>query len=146
MKRIRSAVLAVLVLIGVSACTPQQIAAAKRHARATASHQVPAGLSNCAEMHSYRVSAGLPAAFDALGWRESNCRNEESVHTSCCWGYLQLNVALHLRDRRLVDRYHNCGVYSRFDVDGNNPGDKYRQMCAAKALFDTVGYSAWSTS
>jgi hypothetical protein len=144
MKRIRSAVLAVLVLIGVSACTPQQIAAAKRHARATASHQVPAGLSNCAEMHSYRVSAGLPAAFDALGWRESNCRNEDGVRTSCCYGWWQLNVGLHLRDPRLAGRYHACGVYSAADVNSNTAGDKRRQACAAKALFDTVGLSAWA--
>ncbi len=103
----------------------------------------PEGLSNCDEMHWYRVNAGLPARFDSLGWRESNCRNEEGVHTSCCWGYWQLNVGVHLRDHRLDDRYHACGVYSRYDVDSDTPGDKRRQACAAKALFDTVGYSAW---
>jgi hypothetical protein len=105
----------------------------------------PPGLSNCDEMSWYRQFVGLPARFDALGWRESNCRNEEGVHTSCCWGYWQLNVALHLRDSRLAGRYHNCGVYGRTDVDGDNPGDKYRQACAAKALYDVVGLSAWAT-
>jgi len=102
--------------------------------------------SDCDEMHWYRAAAGLPARFDAIGWRESNCRNEESVHTSCCWGWWQLSVALHLRDRRLVDRYHSCGVYSRSDVDSDTSADKRRQACATKALFDVVGYSAWSTS
>lgn len=106
----------------------------------------PAGLSNCDEMSWYRQNAGLPARFDGIGWRESNCRNEEGVHTSCCWGYWQLNVALHLRDGRLVGRYHACGVYGRTDVDGDNPGDKRRQACAAKALYDTVGMSAWATT
>ena len=99
--------------------------------------------SDCDEMHWYRAQAGLPARFDSLGWRESNCRNEDGVHTSCCYGWWQLNVTLHLRDHRLVDRYHACGVYSYGDVNSDTPGDKRRQACAAKALFDVVGYSAW---
>lgn len=106
----------------------------------------PTFTDDCAEMSWYRIRAGLPARFDKLGWRESNCRNEEGVHTSCCWGWFQLNVGLHLRDHRLAGPYHDCGVYSRHDVDSDTPGDKLRQACAAKALFDVVGYSAWSTA
>ena len=104
----------------------------------------PAGMSNCDEMHWYRQRAGLPARFDALGWRESNCRNEDGVRTYCCYGWWQLNVGLHLRDHRLAGRYHQCGVYSYADVNSDTPGDKLRQACAAKALFDVVGYSAWA--
>jgi hypothetical protein len=55
-----------------------------------------------------------------------------------------LNVGLHLRDHRLAGRYHACGVYSYADVNSDTPGDKLRQACAAKALFDVVGYSAWA--
>lgn len=106
----------------------------------------PPTADNCEEMQWYRIRAGLPSRFDGIGWRESNCRNEEGVHTSCCWGYWQLNVALHLRDHRLVGPYHSCGVYSRHDVDGDNPGDKTRQACAAKALYDEVGLSAWAAT
>jgi hypothetical protein len=106
----------------------------------------PAGLSNCDEMSWYRKAAGLPARFDQLGWRESNCRNEDGVHTSCCYGWWQLNVGLHLRDRRLIGAYHRCGVWSAADVNSDTPSDKLRQACAAKALYDVVGYSAWSTS
>lgn len=106
----------------------------------------PEGLNSCDEMHWYRQRAGLPARFDALGWRESNCRNEDGVHTSCCVGWWQLNIGLHLRDHRLIDAYHDCGVWSAADVNSDTPGDKLRQACAAKALFDVVGYSAWSTS
>jgi len=113
---------------------------------APARPQAPAGLSNCDEMSWYRQYVGLPARFDGIGWRESNCRNEEGVHTSCCWGYWQLNVALHLRDHRLAGAYHDCGVYGRQDVDGDNPGDKMRQACAAKALYDVVGLSAWAAT
>jgi hypothetical protein len=95
-------------------------------------------------MHYYRALVGLPARFDQIGWRESNCRLETGVRTSCCVGWWQLNVSLHLRDRRVAARYHNCGVYSYRDADG--PGDEMRHACATKALFDVVGYSAWSTS
>jgi hypothetical protein len=105
---------------------------------------IPAFESDCAEMSWYRARAGLPARFDQIGWRESNCRLETGVRTSCCVGWLQLNVGLHLRDHRLVDRYHACGVWSYRDADG--PGDESRHMCAAKALFDVVGYSAWSAT
>jgi len=104
----------------------------------------PEGMSNCDEMSWYRQRAGLPARFDAIGWRESNCRNEEGVHTSCCYGWWQLNVGLHLRDGRIGPKYRACGVNSRFDVDSDTPGDKLRQACAAKALYDVVGMSAWS--
>lgn len=104
----------------------------------------PSGMSDCDEMSWYRQRAGLPARFDALGWRESNCRQELGVHTGCCWGWLQLNIGLHLRDHRLAERYHRCGVWSVSDANG--PDDKARHMCAARALFDVVGYSAWSTS
>lgn len=98
----------------------------------------------CEEMAWYRKSVGLPARFDSIGYRESRCILSPNVRTSCCVGWWQLNVGLHLRDHRLVDKYHACGVYSYRDVDG--PGDQMRHACATKALFDTVGYSAWSTS
>lgn len=108
------------------------------------SDEVPAGLSNCDEMHWYRVNAGLPAVFDRLGWRESNCRNEDGVHTGCCVGFWMLWVSLHLRDAGLAARYHECGVYSRYDVNSDTPGDKRRQACATKALYDQEGLSPWS--
>ena len=106
----------------------------------------PTFANDCAEMSWYRQRAGLPARFDQLGWRESNCRNEDGVHTGCCVGWWQLNVSLHLRDHRLIGAYHACGVWSAGDVNSDTPEDKQRQACAAAALFGVVGYSAWSTS
>jgi hypothetical protein len=106
-------------------------------------NEAPEGLNNCDEMSWYRQRAGLPARFDSLGWRESNCRNEDGVHTGCCVGWWQLSVSLHLRDSRLAGRYHDCGVYSRYDVNSDTPGDKRRQACATKALFDVMGYAPW---
>jgi hypothetical protein len=108
--------------------------------------EVPSFTSDCSEMSWYRSQAGLPSRFDGIGWRESNCRNEDGVHTSCCYGWWQLNVGLHLRDARIAPRYRACGVDSYQDVNSDTPGDKQRQACAAKALFDVVGYSAWSAT
>ena len=103
----------------------------------------PEGLSNCEEMKFYRVQAGLPDIFDKFGWRESNCRNEEGVRTYCCWGYWQLYVSLHLKDHRIEDPYNACGVFSRFDIDSDEPLDKQRQACATKALLEVQGLGAW---
>lgn len=102
----------------------------------------PEGLSNCDEMQWYRIDAGLPERFDAIGWRESNCRNEESVHTFCCWGYWQLYVSLHLSGS-LGSKMNDCGVYSRFDLDSDTPEDKKRQACATKVLYDANGLAPW---
>lgn len=103
----------------------------------------PFGLSDCEEMRFYANQFGLPARFDAIGWRESNCRNEDGVRTSCCHGYWQLHQ-MHFRPGNIMDR--NCGADSFDDVNSDNPLDKQRQACAAKQLFDAVGYSAWSTA
>jgi len=103
----------------------------------------PAGLDDCGEMSWYRQFVGLPARFDQIGWRESNCRMEIGVRTSCCVGWWQLNASLHVRDHRLRDRYAACGVYGNSNVDG--PDYKLRHACATKALYDVMGYSPWST-
>lgn len=111
----------------------------------------PEGLSNCAEMNFYRIQFGLPSIFDDYhvgtnrskwhyGWRESNCRNEESVHTSCCWGYWQQHQD-HFHAGNIFDI--KCGVKSRFDIDSDNPYDKQRQACSARALYDRDGLSPW---
>lgn len=103
----------------------------------------PEGLGNCDEMNFYRVQWGLPERFSALGWRESNCRNEDGVHTFCCYGYWQMYTSMHLRDHRLAPKMEACGVSSYTDLNSDNPLEKQKQACAAKALFDVVGYSAW---
>jgi hypothetical protein len=101
----------------------------------------PPGLSNCDEMSWYRQRAGLPARFDQIGWRESNCRNEDGVHTSCCWGYWQLH-RMHMGG----EFGRRCGAWSVNDINSDNPGDKRRQACAAKLLYDMVGLSAWAAT
>lgn len=104
----------------------------------------PTGLTGCDEFNFYRLQWGLPDRFSKLAWRESNCRNEDGVRTSCCHGYLQLWIALQLEDVRVIDRYHECGVYSYEDVNSDIPLEKQKQLCAASVLFSIVGYSAWS--
>jgi len=103
----------------------------------------PADWTGCLEMSFYRQQWGLPYQFDQIGWRESNCRNEDGVRTSCCHGYWQLWTSLHLQDHRLVDKMHLCGVWSHHDLNSDTPIEKQRQACAARMLFDVVGYSAW---
>jgi hypothetical protein len=112
----------------------------------TLSPRPPAGLGNCEEMRWYRENAGLPAIFDRIGWRESNCRNEESVHTFCCWGYWQMYVSLHLRSPELAPLYRWCGVGSRYDLDSDTHEDKLRQACVARALYTLEGTSPWAAT
>jgi hypothetical protein len=106
----------------------------------------PEGLSNCDEMTFYRKQWGLPDRFDSIGWRESNCRNEDGVRTSCCHGYWQMWTALHMQDHRLAPKMKACGVQTYEALNSDTPEDKQRQACAAKALYDVVGYSAWSAT
>jgi hypothetical protein len=102
----------------------------------------PEGLSNCDEMSFYRQQFGLPARFDGIGWRESNCRNEDGVHTSCCWGYWQLHQ-MHLGGEVYA---RNCDVHSYRDVNSDNPLEKQKQACAAKQLYDAAGTSPWAAT
>jgi hypothetical protein len=103
----------------------------------------PEGLSDCDEMNWYREAVGLPDAFSRIGWRESNCRNEEIVRTFCCHGWWQMYTSYHLKDHRLGPRMEECGVRSYEDLNSNNPQDKLRQACAAFALWEIDGTYPW---
>jgi len=96
------------------------------------------GLSDCAEMMFYANQVGLPGRFEGIGWRESNCRNEDGVHTSCCWGYWQLH-RMHLPKPQ-------CDAWSASDINSDDPLEKQRQACVAKALYDAAGLSPWSAT
>jgi hypothetical protein len=98
----------------------------------------PFGLTDCEEMRYYADQFGLPGAFDRIGWRESNCRNEDGVRTSCCHGYWQLH--------RMHFPMEECGAYSYADVNSDTPLDKQRQACSAKQLYDAAGLSPWSAT
>lgn len=106
----------------------------------------PAGLTGCDEMAFYRIQWGLPEAFQGIGWRESNCRNEDIVKTFCCHGYWQMYTSLHVRDHRLAPKMAACGVYSHHDLNSDVPIEKQRQACAARALYDVMGTSPWSAT
>lgn len=102
-----------------------------------------ANLDACAEMHAYRVAVGLPARFDAIGYRESRCTNTPISRTGCCVGYLQLHKMI-WNDHRMKARLAACGA-TWLNVRGDSFGAKWRQMCAAKALYDVAGYGPWAT-
>ena len=106
----------------------------------------PEGLTDCDEMNWYRMKVGLPDAFSRIGWRESNCRNEDGVKTFCCHGYWQMYTSLHIRDHRLAPKMEECGVRSHHDLNSDTPEDKLRQACAAKALYDLNGTDPWSAT
>lgn len=103
----------------------------------------PLGLSDCEEMSFYARQFGLPVRFDGIGWRESNCRNEDGVRTSCCHGYWQLH-RMHFAPGNIMDR--NCGADSYLDVNSDDALEKQKQACSAKQLYDQVGYSPWSAT
>jgi len=104
----------------------------------------PDDWTGCLEMEFYRRQAGLPDRFDSLGRRESNCRNEDDVRTSCCHGYWQMWTDLHLKDHRLAPKMADCEVTGPQDLNSDDPLEKQKQACAAKALFDVVGLQAWA--
>jgi hypothetical protein len=161
-KRIAVSAAAAVVLVGSAAHAWQDLPAPIRQAERLGSVQLteppappaptttvvsdrpPPGLDDCAEFSWYRQRAGLPAWFDRIAWRESNCRNEDGVRTFCCHGYLQLYISLHVRDHRLGPLYEKCGVDSADDVNSDTHEDKRRHLCAAAALYSVVGDEAWA--
>ena len=106
----------------------------------------PATLDDCGEARWYADEHGLPALFDRIIWRESNCRQEIGVRTSCCVGWLQLNADLHVRDHRLREPYKACGVFGNSDIDGPEPIEKRQHMCAATALWRLLGTQPWTAT
>lgn len=104
----------------------------------------PVGLDACSEMGFYRQQWGLPPVFDQLGYRESRCLNRDDVKTFCCHGYWQLYTSLHLRDHRLAPKLAACEVRSHHDLNSDDPLEKQKQACAARALYDVVGLEAWA--
>lgn len=107
----------------------------------------PEGLSNCDEMQFYRKQAGLPERFDALGWRESNCRNEDGVRTFCCYGYWQNYISSHLsrQSQYRVPIIEQCQVRGADDINSDDPLEKQKQACVTKVVYDISGYGPWAT-
>jgi len=107
----------------------------------------PDGLSNCDEMMFYADQAGLPHdKFLALGWRESNCRNEDSVRTFCCYGYWQNYISSHL-SRQSAYRMpiiEGCKVTGADDINSDVPIEKQKQACVTAVLYRISGLSPWA--
>lgn len=106
----------------------------------------PEGLSDCDEMKFYREQVGLPDVFDRLGWRESNCRNEDGVRTFCCYGYWQNYISSHLSKysqyrTRIIEE---CKVSGKDDINSDVPLEKQKQACVTKVLYDISGLKPWA--
>lgn len=115
----------------------------------------PVDLDRCQTMNFYRIQFGLPDRFSdqprqpvvsfgaqGLGWRESNCRNDVTSSTGCCVGYWQLHSIV-FRDHRTIPGMERCTA-TWLNVRGTDPLSQQRQACAAKVLFDAVGYQPWA--
>jgi hypothetical protein len=107
----------------------------------------PSGLSPCDEMMFYGRQFGLPERFAGIGWRESNCRNEDAVRTYCCHGYWQLYFTVNSADHRTGPRWRDeCSIYYATDFNSNTAIEKQRQACGAGVLYDIVGTAPWSAT
>lgn len=104
----------------------------------------PEGLSDCDEMEYYRLQFGLPDRFQSLGFRESNCRNEEGVRTYCCFGYWQMYFTSHYSDHQGRPIYEGCEVDEISDYNGDEPLDKQKQACTVAGYFAHWGYQPWA--
>jgi len=103
----------------------------------------PQRLTGCDEMKWYREYVGLPAVFDGLGWRESNCKN--NVRTYCCYGYWQEYIGLWLSTKSSYrDALINvCGISGVSDIYGLSDKSKLGQACAAKVVYDISKLAPW---
>lgn len=107
---------------------------------------VGAGLTGCEEMTAYRIAAGLPDQFDAIGYRESRCRNDVTSSTGCCHGWWQNYISSHLsRQSAYRDRIINeCGVNSVADIKGLTDAQKRGQACVTFVVWSISGMSPWA--
>jgi hypothetical protein len=101
-------------------------------------------LEPCDELRWYRTAAGLPARFDAIGYRESRCGNTAISRTGCCVGWWQIHW-VNFDDHRTIDGLQACDA-TWTNIRGDTPEAKTRQACAAKVLYDIVAYQPWATS
>jgi hypothetical protein len=106
----------------------------------------PAGLSDCDDIRFYREQAGLPDVFDALAYRESRCRNEDSVRTFCCYGAWQNYISSHLsRQSAYRERIINeCQVRGADDINSDNPLEKQKSACVTAVVYSISGLRPWA--
>lgn len=103
----------------------------------------PAGLSDQATFQFYRVQAGLPARFDALGRRESRWTNTPISRTGCCRGALQIHQNT-FRDHRMIPLIEaHCNGATWADIGSDTPFSWQLQMCVAAQLYAVRGYAPW---
>lgn len=125
---------------------PVTTAALEKAARISTPEPVSptAGMNACDEMDFWRQQAGLPEIFNAIGWRESNCRNDIPSKTNCCVGYWQIHTG-NFTAPGYRDGIFACGVTRRSDIMGNSDEQKQKQACVTKVLYDVSGMAPWRT-
>lgn len=93
------------------------------------------GLSGCAEMYAFMDLVGLPHSMDAIGRRESGCKNGVTSPTSCCGGWFQIHI-LNRNGPGYRAGFIRCGVDSKDDYTGDSYAQKLASVCVAKVLWD----------
>lgn len=99
----------------------------------------------CAEMSWYRQQAGLPEQFDAIGYRESRCRNDAPPTNSVARnyrGWWSVGV-MHIRNKVYGPGAAACGITSEWDYYGTSHEQKQASACFAKVLYDHSGMNPW---
>jgi len=86
--------------------------------------------ARCPQWEATADYFGLPDQFDAIMWRESNCRPDVTSSTGCCRGLLQLH-RVHLPKPE-------CQAYTASDLF-----DPAINLCVASILYKTSGMSPW---
>lgn len=102
-----------------------------------------AGLDACGMLMYYRIQAGLPAVFDAIGYRESRCDNTVTSSTGCCVGALQIGTG-NFTAPGYRDGIAACGVTRRSDIMGDNDSAWKKQMCVAAVLYRISDMQPWA--
>lgn len=107
----------------------------------------PGGLSLCDEMSWYRQDVGLPAIFDSIGWRESNCQNDAPPsipEARCCRGWWAIHYT-NIRAPGYKAGAAACGITTESDYYGTSFEQKKASACFAKVLYDVSGLTPWAT-
>ena len=111
-----------------------------------ASQYAPEWMSGCDEMSWYRQDAGLPEAFDAIGYRESRCDNGARPTNSVASryrGWWSVGV-MHINNKIYGPGAAACGIRTEADYYGNSPSQKKASACFAKVLYDYSGMQPWA--
>jgi hypothetical protein len=132
----------------VGPATSASLAKAVRVSPPPSQPTVPEFSSLCEEMSWYRQQAGLPVAFDAIGFRESRCQNDAPPTNSVAAsyrGWWSIGV-MHINNRVYGPGAAACGINDQYDYYGTSPAQKRASACFTHVLWSISGMQPWRLS